>query len=307
MLTDFDITSSHEMMMDNINKKQDSLWCCLFPWALKIQHEKPVRTKWRTAKSNGRVYYYHSETRTAQWEKPDELKLLEKKILKEKREKDAAFFKEMESNILVSLKKGQLIPGILLADTKKEEASSQAIKTHRVRTLSCGLDDGLLTELKLRDDHNVMDVPSDQNRHRKINSLVEHTAVLGTYSGTLEEPDVKATTICVCACIRAHIADAAGSKSVVPVPVHPDSFVDIDVFLDEFDGIDMTKYRVPELKDVVAFYEEFFTKSKMEHDTILMTLIYVERLVKATNGRARPNPQNWKSLLFSCMILASKV
>lgn len=45
----------------------------------------------------------------------------------------------------------------------------------------------------------------------------------------------------------------------------------------------------------------------MEHDTLIMSLIYVERLIKETNGRVSPTPQTWKSILFSCMVLASKV
>lgn len=38
-----------------------------------------------------------------------------------------------------------------------------------------------------------------------------------------------------------------------------------------------------------------------------MSLIYVERLIKETNGRVCPTPQTWKSILFACMVLASKV
>lgn len=45
----------------------------------------------------------------------------------------------------------------------------------------------------------------------------------------------------------------------------------------------------------------------METDCIIMSLIYVERLVKRTGGRLRPRAENWRSLLFSCMILSSKV
>lgn len=45
----------------------------------------------------------------------------------------------------------------------------------------------------------------------------------------------------------------------------------------------------------------------MEADCIIMSLIYVERLIKQTNGGVRPRPSNWRSLLFSCMILSSKV
>lgn len=45
----------------------------------------------------------------------------------------------------------------------------------------------------------------------------------------------------------------------------------------------------------------------MEHDTLIMSLIYVERLIKETDGRVAPMPETWESILFSCMVLASKV
>jgi len=45
----------------------------------------------------------------------------------------------------------------------------------------------------------------------------------------------------------------------------------------------------------------------METDCIIMSLIYVERLIKRTQGRLRPRASNWRSLIFSCMILSSKV
>jgi len=44
----------------------------------------------------------------------------------------------------------------------------------------------------------------------------------------------------------------------------------------------------------------------MEHDTIIMSLIYVERLLKEDTTIV-PVPENWRSVLFSCMVLASKV
>jgi Cyclin, N-terminal domain len=45
----------------------------------------------------------------------------------------------------------------------------------------------------------------------------------------------------------------------------------------------------------------------MEPDCIVISLIYVERLIKATGGELRPSPRNWRSILFSCMVLSSKV
>ena len=64
---------------------------------------------------------------------------------------------------------------------------------------------------------------------------------------------------------------------------------------------------VPSLDEVTGFYRDIFFKAQMEADCIIMSLIYVERLIKRTDGGVRPRPSNWRSLLFSCMILSSKV
>jgi len=45
----------------------------------------------------------------------------------------------------------------------------------------------------------------------------------------------------------------------------------------------------------------------MELECIIMSLIYMERLTKETNGVVQVRPNNWKSLVFSTMIMASKV
>jgi hypothetical protein len=65
--------------------------------------------------------------------------------------------------------------------------------------------------------------------------------------------------------------------------------------------------RPPSLDEVATFYRDIFFKAQMEADCIIMSLIYVERLIKKTAGRLRPRANNWRSLLFSCMILSSKV
>jgi len=64
---------------------------------------------------------------------------------------------------------------------------------------------------------------------------------------------------------------------------------------------------VPSLEEVTTFYRDVFTRAKMETDCIIMSLIYVERLIKTTGGKLRPNAENWRSILFSCMVLSSKV
>lgn len=65
--------------------------------------------------------------------------------------------------------------------------------------------------------------------------------------------------------------------------------------------------QLPTLDEITSFYRGIFTRAQMESDTIIMSLIYVERLIKCTVGKLRPGASNWRSILFSCMLLASKV
>lgn len=79
------------------------------------------------------------------------------------------------------------------------------------------------------------------------------------------------------------------------------------MFNDYPDDARVTRNPNPTLDDVTTFYRDIFYKAQMEADCIIMSLIYVERLIKKTGGRLRPTATNWRSLLFSCMILSSKV
>jgi Cyclin, N-terminal domain len=74
-------------------------------------------------------------------------------------------------------------------------------------------------------------------------------------------------------------------------------------------GVDyfVAKPPAPTLDQITTFYRDVFRRAQMEPDCIIMSLIYVERLIKQTNGSLRPRTSNWRSVLFSCMVLASKV
>jgi hypothetical protein len=63
---------------------------------------------------------------------------------------------------------------------------------------------------------------------------------------------------------------------------------------------------VPSLDAVTDFYRAVFLWSQMGADCII-SLIYVERLLRATSGALVPRPRNWRSLLYACLVLASKV
>jgi hypothetical protein len=69
----------------------------------------------------------------------------------------------------------------------------------------------------------------------------------------------------------------------------------------------VVKSPAPLLDDITTFYRDVFGRAQMEADCIIMSLIYVERLIKCTNGALRPRTSNWRSILFSCMVLSSKV
>ena len=64
---------------------------------------------------------------------------------------------------------------------------------------------------------------------------------------------------------------------------------------------------MPSLETVTQFFRSIFEKSQLEHECIIIALIYIEKLIKATKGRLCIRFDNWKSIVFACMIMASKV
>lgn len=143
-------------------------------------------------------------------------------------------------------------------------------------------------------------------------------------NSTMTSPDVQGTIRCVCGVYRAHILQSVESPSNSPGSVVPvgSTVINPDVFRDDLHGMPPSTKKgpsrifgtpgskgpkIPTMDEIESFYKEFFRRSQMEHDTIIMSLIYIERLIKRTEGSIRPTPLNWRSMLFSCMILASKV
>ena len=149
-------------------------------------------------------------------------------------------------------------------------------------------------------------------------------------SSTMAAPDTDATIRCVCAVYRAHIVHStsgASPRSELEEHNYGDRYP-YALFDDDNCQVPSTKpplagnarppvFRTPTktttitspptLDEVAAFYRRVFGRAKMEADCVIMSLIYVERLIKTTQGKLRPRPNNWQSLLFSCMVLASKV
>lgn len=134
----------------------------------------------------------------------------------------------------------------------------------------------------------------------------------------MSTPDDDATIKCVCGVYRAHIMQselegASGEQEPLQYRVfndmesqqRPPNASSRRRFTPHVDFV--AKPEPPKLEEVTKFYLDVFRRAKMEPDCIIMSLIYTERLIKATKGELRPRTNNWRSILFSCMVLSSKV
>ncbi|CAB9516668.1 Cyclin [Seminavis robusta] len=143
-------------------------------------------------------------------------------------------------------------------------------------------------------------------------NLVRRNTCGTLYVGTtMSAPDKDATIKCVCGVFRAHILQAETDEE-------PANSINFRIFndLESQQGFARKQEKqqrrpkslpVPSLEQITTFYRDVFQRAQMEYDCIIISLIYVERLIKTTGGALRPRACNWRSILFSCMVLASKV
>jgi len=162
-------------------------------------------------------------------------------------------------------------------------------------------------------------------------------------STTMSDPDKDATIKCICGIYRAHIVQAAHEEAASGFRPQV-KFDEYEIFNDLrsergsggspkrisasaafedsrdepplSDGTDPSieaytsdsiESCVPSLDEITAFYSDVFRRSQMETDCIIMSLIYIERLIKVTVGGVRPRIGNWRSMLFASMVMSSKV
>lgn len=143
-------------------------------------------------------------------------------------------------------------------------------------------------------------------------NLVRRNTCGTLYVGTtMSAPDKDATIKCVCGVYRAHILQPELDEGGVSAQFR--IFND----LESQQGFrrpersrrttSSTTLPIPSLDQITTFYRDVFQRAQMEYDCIIISLIYVERLIKTTKGALRPRACNWRSILFSCMVLSSKV
>ncbi|KAI9912953.1 hypothetical protein PsorP6_005852 [Peronosclerospora sorghi] len=96
--------------------------------------------------------------------------------------------------------------------------------------------------------------------------------------GTLEMPDQEATLHCVATVLSSHLI-AASSRPHVPLLVSPRaSNTSSSSTLSDQAG-------PPSVRELSAFMKRILTLAQMDAECIIMTLVYVERLLTATRGR----------------------
>ncbi|KAL7432490.1 hypothetical protein ACHAXH_005754 [Discostella pseudostelligera] len=138
-------------------------------------------------------------------------------------------------------------------------------------------------------------------------SLTKRNTCGTIYLGsTLSAPDKEALIKCVCGVFRAHLLQAKPSHAT-PSPGITNEY---DVFRDrratgDYRHLDTTS--IPSLATITDYFRSIFLRSQMEVECIIISLIYIERVIKLTDAKLAPQPANWRSVLFSCMVLASKV
>ena len=64
---------------------------------------------------------------------------------------------------------------------------------------------------------------------------------------------------------------------------------------------------IPKLDAIFEFFNFVFQKSQLESECIIIALIYMERLVKDTSGGIQIRHDNYRSIIFACLVMASKV
>ena len=66
-------------------------------------------------------------------------------------------------------------------------------------------------------------------------------------------------------------------------------------------------WREPSVQEVAQYIGYVSSRAQLDSECVVVMLVYLERILEATKGRLLPRPRNWRSLLLSCVMLASKV
>ncbi|CEG40284.1 cyclin-y-like protein [Plasmopara halstedii] len=136
--------------------------------------------------------------------------------------------------------------------------------------------------------------------------------------GTMNTPDQDATIQCVATVLRAHMMEAlddpmpSNSRFQIFVTAQDRQRLtsittEVDTEATTIVDLEDEEVVVPTLVDMTTFIKMVLTRAQMESECIIMSLVYVERLLKATSGILQLRGENWRRLVFCSMVMASKV
>lgn len=206
------------------------------------------------------------------------------------------------------------------ARVKKDMPRSPSKNDMRIASFSPSFDNGFgyyLSESRDTFDNPLtprsrFDNPSTPRSKKDTNSpraQIKRRNSTGTiYIGTtMTAQDNEATIKCVCSVIRHHMVEAA-KLGYEPKP-------EFDIFRDTPEMIrenniacsPSARNSTPSLNTIVDFFKLIYSKSQLECECIIISLVYIERLVKKTQGRFVLKHNNWRSCIFACLMMASKV
>jgi hypothetical protein len=92
--------------------------------------------------------------------------------------------------------------------------------------------------------------------------------------------------------------EAEAEVTEIPPAIH-------DIFNSVYNDYNATLGLLPDDNSIYNFAKNIILKTKMEREVAIICLCYIERLTQKTGLRI--NELNWKRLLFTCLILASKI
>ena len=64
---------------------------------------------------------------------------------------------------------------------------------------------------------------------------------------------------------------------------------------------------IPTLQSITNFVAKLCNDTQTEYECIVISLIYVRRLIKNSNGELVLSKENWKGIIMSCIVLSNKV
>lgn len=245
----------------------------------------------------------------------------------------------MERNILASMDKQDSLP---MASTTP--FSPTQFQSRSTCSASSADSDSATTISAKEFVPSLLSVPSSASDISKSSTTVSSTSSASCYpshqrrntTGTIslkETPftlDVDGTIQSICTVYRVFIVESMSETlpSSSPASVH-DIFADLEasVFDDSF-GTPFYRHKgnsadfehrsqhfvddphgasIPSLREIISFVTYLYDNCQMESDVLIPCLLYCERLMTQTRGIVQPSIWNWRSILLSCLLLASKV